>query len=333
MKHRRTLKHRYKGKLVKKILFAMTIGLSALFASTGLAWLVFPEKTATLLLKLNNASAGLSAKIVRTELGAVHYLEGGQGETIVLVHGIYARKEHWVDLARHLTEDYHVIALDLPGFGDNETLSDGQYLIGQQQKNFLTVLDALEVETAHVAANSMGAYVAAMLAHDNPDRISSLAFIGSPLGVPTRTKSDMDLALENGIKPLLARSETDFHARMAWLSPNPPYVPGPILNAWMKSEVAATKKNERIWDVVHTQSTAPSVLELAPRLTMETLIVWCSPDRIFHVSGADELAKRLAKATLTIMEGCGHVPMLDKPDEVAGAYLNFLRSMSSTNSN
>jgi pimeloyl-ACP methyl ester carboxylesterase len=292
-----------------------------------------PEKTAEVLLKLNNASAGLSEKVVNTELGDIHYLEGGQGETIVLIHGIYARKEHWVDMARHLTKNYRVIALDLPGFGDNDALPDDQYLIGQQQRNLLAVFDALEIENTHVAANSMGAYVAALLANANPDRVSSLAFIGSPLGIPTPVKSDMDLALERGIKPLLVRSETDFHARMSWLAPNPPYVPGPILNSWMRSEVAAAKKNERIWDVVHTLSKAPTVLELAPNLGMKTLIIWCSSDRIFHESGADELARRLTRPVLSILEDCGHVPMLDRPDDVAAAYLSFLSTTNPVISN
>ncbi len=310
---------------MRKFLFTTCISLSALVACAALAWVVMPEKTAKVLLKLNNATAGLSEKVVKTDLGDIHYLEGGQGKTVVLIHGIYARKEHWVDLARHLTGDYHVIALDLPGFGDNKALPDDQYLIGQQQKNLLLVLDTLDIESSHVAANSMGAYVSALLAKTNPDRILSLAFIGSPLGVPTPEKSDMDKALAQGDKPLLARSEADFDARMAWLSPNPPYVPGPILNTWMKHEVAAASKNARIWDVVHKQSKAPTVLELAPELAMKTLVVWCRSDRIFHVSGAAALEKRLAKPKLSILDNCGHVPMLDRPNEVAEHYLAFLK--------
>ncbi|MEP4195747.1 MAG: alpha/beta hydrolase [Aliishimia sp.] len=311
---------------MKKFLRAMAIMLSAAFVCVAFVWVVLPEKMTAVLLTLNNASAGLSAKIVKTELGNIHYLEGGQGETIVLIHGIYARKEHWVDLARHLTEDYHVIAIDLPGFGDNETLRDNQYLIGRQQINLLAVLDALDIDTAHIAANSMGAYVATLLATANPSRVSSFAFIGSPLGVPTRIKSDMDWALERGRKPLVAGSEPEFHARMAWLSPNPPYVPGPILNTWMNQELAMAQTNDRIWDVVHTQSKAPTVLELAPELTMKTLIIWCRPDRIFHVSGAKELAKRLKKQQLSILDQCGHVPMLDQPESVAAVYLAFLKT-------
>lgn len=74
----------------------------------------------------------------------------------------------------------------------------------------------------------------------------------------------MDIALRQGQIPLLARTNEDFNARNAWLSPQMPYLPGPILKSWMASEVAMAGKNERIWNAVHNQSEVPTVLEIAP---------------------------------------------------------------------
>lgn len=303
------------------------IGIVGLTLVVTLAWFVIPNTVAKGLITLNNMSAGLGAKTVTTEIGDIHYLEGGQGETIVMVHGIYARKEHWVDLARHLVDDYHVIAIDLPGFGDNEKRADTDYLIGQQHNNLLTVLDALELKNVHIAANSMGAYVSVVLADARPELVSSFAFIGSPLGVPTSIKSDMDTALEQGQIPLLVQAEADFHARNDWLSPNSIYVPGPIFNSWMTSEVATAGKNARIWDFVHNRSNVPTVLDLAPSLTMPALVVWCRPDRIFHVSGAGLLDQALPNSTLTLLDDCGHLPMLDQPNAVADVYADFLSNI------
>ncbi|WP_390910576.1 alpha/beta fold hydrolase [Pseudosulfitobacter sp. SM2401] len=304
------------------------IGIVALTIGVTFAWFAVPNTVATGLLRLNNMSAGLSAKIVITEIGDIHYLEGGQGETIVMVHGIYARKEHMVDLARHFVDDYHVIAIDLPGFGDNEKRADADYLLAQQQANLVVVLEALELENIHIAANSMGAYVSVLLATARPDLVASLAFIGSPLGVPTAIKSDMDIALEQGQIPLLVQTEADFHARNDWLSPNIPYVPGPIYNSWMHSEIATADKNARVWDFVHNRSTVPTVLELAPSLSMQSLIIWCRPDRIFHVSGAALLAQELPNASLSTLDECGHLPMLDHPHLVAEIYAEFLRNLT-----
>ncbi len=315
------------GGNVAGLIRKMAVGASLLIGCLITAWLVFPATTAAALIYMNNASAGLTAKVVSTELGEVHYLEGGQGETVLLVHGIYARKEHWVELARALVKDHHVIALDLPGFGDNAPLADDQYLLSRQRAHLLFVMDALDLERVHIGANSMGAYVSTLLAHAHPEKVASFAYIGSPLGVPTPVQSDMDAARAAGGRPLVVQSFEDFTARNDWLSPNIPYVPGPILRTWAAEEVATGDHNARVWDVVHQQSDVPTVLELAPSLSMPSLILWCQEDRIFHVSGAEVLRQTLPNAQMTVLEGCGHVPMLDRPDAVAERYLEFLATL------
>ncbi|MBY5935255.1 alpha/beta hydrolase [Tateyamaria omphalii] len=312
---------------MKRLFAGLALALILCAVIVAAAWVLVPTRVAAVLLHLNSASAGLSAGTVSTDVGDIHYLEGGAGETVVLIHGIYARKEHWVELARSLVDAYHVVAIDLPGFGDNARLSDDAYLLDRQAENLRAVLQALEVEKAHIGANSMGAYVSALLAEAHPDLVSSIAFVGSPLGVPTPVQSDMDVARAGGDTPLVVQSEADFVARNDWLSPQIPYVPGPILTMWMQDEVATGDHNARIWDVVHHQSDVPTVLELAPSLTMPSLVIWCAPDRIFHVSGAAMLHRALPASTLVTLDGCGHVPMLDRPRTVAEVYQAFLRDV------
>lgn len=287
-------------------------------------WFAFPGVTSRLLINLNNFSAGLTSKTISTELGDISYLVGGDGDTIVLLHGIYARKEHWVDLARKLTDNYRVVALDLPGFGDNKSLSIEQYQLSKQATNLATVLAALNINSAHFGANSMGAQVIAILATENPDVVQSIAFIGSPLGVPTMIKSDMDRALQASVYPLVVKSEEDFENRNQWLFPEIPSVPGPILKTWMQKEIASPLKNEQIWRVVHNFPEVSYLSTLAINLPMPTLIIWCNEDRIFHVSGAALLDGALPQSSLHILSGCGHVPMLDKPEKVAELYIGFL---------
>lgn len=311
-----------------RIFRKMAIAFGLLTFCAVLSWFALPSQVAKGLISLNNTSAGLRARVASTEVGDIHYLEGGRGETVLLVHGIYARKEHWAEVARSLTKHNRVIAVDLPGFGDNNLLPDGEYLLDQQRANLLAVMRALDLKAVHVGANSMGAYVAALLAEKDPERIASLAFIGSPLGVPTPIPSDMDKAREVGITPLVVQTPDDFVRRNKWLSPNIPYVPGPILQTWSEEEVANADHNARIWDVVHAKSDVPTVLDLAPSLKMPTLVIWCQQDRIFHISGAKILAQSLPASHLATLDNCGHVPMLDKPAAVASEYLKFLSSFS-----
>ncbi|MDT0596055.1 alpha/beta fold hydrolase [Glaciecola petra] len=307
---------------MKRLIAPFVMLLAITFA---FVWFALPEPVSRFLLNLNNTSAGLSSKTLTTTIGDIQYLEGGQGETIVLLHGIYARKEHWVDLARELTKRFRVIAIDLPGFGDNQIRQPQQYRLKTQANNLDVVLQSLNIESAHIGANSMGAQVVSLLAIARPEVIKSLAFIGSPLGVTSPIKSEMENALINGNIPLLVKTEADFEQRNNWLFPKTPAIPSPIMKTWMHQELTNSVRNEEIWHAVNDFSDTRTLLEIAPFLSMPTLIIWCQQDRIFHVSGAKTLARVLPNSKLTILENCGHVPMLDKPKEVSEVYLSFLK--------
>lgn len=308
--------------IVRNILFALgafTVG------SLALAVLA-PKLASDLMLAGKNWSLGLSLREVQTESGPVAYLDGGQGETVVFVHGIYARKEHWVDVAAKVRKGHRVVLLDLPGFGDNEVLGAGAYEYDSQLANLTTVLDALKIQRAHFVANSMGAQIVGMLAVSDPERVESIAFVGGPAGVPSPKPSDMDRILEAGRSPLIVGSEEDYTNRMPWLFPNTPFIPPPISKSWAREEAGRGEANQRIWDEVKGTETVP-LSQLATSIHQPTLILWCTEDRVFDVSGADSLHQTLKDSRLYIMEDCGHLPMLDAPEETAKLLSAFLGSV------
>ncbi len=287
-------------------------------------WFAFPAVTARGLLSLSHANAGLSRHSVATQFGTINYLEGGRGETILLLHGIFARKEHWASVMRELVDDYRVIALDLPGFGDNPLLEFAQYDLNIQQQQLTEIIDALDLKSFHIGANSMGAAIASLYIAANPSRVKTMSFIGSPAGVQSPVRSDMEIALSDGQIPLVVRSADEFHARNEFLAPNMPYIPGPVVNVWMNQELDRADSNIAIWNQVNAASSMPDLLRLAAAIDIPTLIVWCKQDRIFHISGAYKLDASLPDSTLAIPESCGHVPMLDAPSRVVGIYRDFL---------
>ena len=244
----------------------------------------------------------------------------------MLLHGIYARKEHWVDVAEEMVHEYHVIALDLPGFGDNAVLDIEDYEISKQSKHLALVIDALNLDEFHIGANSMGAYIATKYVGDFPERSKTLSFIGSPLGVLTPIKSDMEIAMESNELPLLATTPKKFYARNDWLSPNRIHVPSPVLKTWMHKEVAQSETNRSIWDIVHADLVPITELGGIDTYAGTTLILWCEDDRIFHFSGAEVLSRALERPRVEVLQDCGHVPMLDQPKLTAAKYKEFLQS-------
>ena len=311
---------------MKRVLKSVALCLVVLIGSGFLATVLWPQKAASVMLQGFVASAGLSKHELEMPFGTVHYLEGGAGETVVFLHGIYALKEHWVDMSRQVSGDYRVILLDLPGFGENARLAPAAYDLTQQSENVAAVLEALGVEDYHIAANSMGAQIAFDLALADPDRVKSVAFIGSPINVSSPEPSDMETAMRNGQKPLVVTSAETYDARMGWLFPKVPFLPKPIMEKWKAEEVSFAAINGQIWEVV--EGSDVQMLEiLAPKVSQPTLIVWCQDDRIFHPSGAAVLDAALPNSHLIMPEGCGHLPMLDRKGKTGKDYVAFLNGL------
>ncbi len=119
---------------------------------------------------------------IRTSRLNLHYLEAGQGEPLLLIHGWPQTSHCWHKLMPELARHYRVIAPDLRGFGLSEkpdlTEKTGLPLSrAQLAADIASLLDALHIERAHVAGHDWGGMVAFKLALDFPERIKKLCLI------------------------------------------------------------------------------------------------------------------------------------------------------------
>lgn len=116
----------------------------------------------------------------------IAYFDEGQGEPIVLVHGFASNKEINWSYPNWLTalKGRRVIALDNRGHGQSSKLYDSAvYHLRRMTDDVRALLDHLDIERADIMGYSMGARIAAFLAHDHPERVRSaiLGGIGSAL--------------------------------------------------------------------------------------------------------------------------------------------------------
>ena len=101
----------------------------------------------------------------------VNYVEYGDPSlpTVVLVHGLAGCWQNWLENIPALAEDFHVIAIDLPGFGESQ-LPRERISIPGYARCISELLDHLNVVRASVIGNSMGGQTSARFALDFPDR-------------------------------------------------------------------------------------------------------------------------------------------------------------------
>ena len=131
----------------------------------------FPEVLYNYSITSVRKAAGLSKKVIKVDQYSIHYLEGGQGETILLLHGFSANKDNWSRLAEALTEKYRVVAVDLPGFGESSKIKTDSYHIARQTKRVNRIVETLGLKKFHIGGNSMGGTISGKYAVDYPDKV------------------------------------------------------------------------------------------------------------------------------------------------------------------
>ena len=126
-------------------------------------------------------------------LGSVRYYVGGEGEPLLLLHGLAGSTGNWVELLPDLVQRYRVIALDLPGHGGSGPLPRGAST-ADFAAVAAAVLEAEESGPAVVAGHSFGGLVALRLAHSRPELVRGLLLV-SPAGIRTSTRIVQAIAL------------------------------------------------------------------------------------------------------------------------------------------
>jgi len=120
--------------------------------------------------------AEIQHKKITTSRLSLHYLEAGSGEPLLLIHGWPQTSHCWHKVMPELAKYYRVIAPDLRGFGESEK-SGLPLSRAQLAADMVSLLDALDITTAHIAGHDWGGMVAFKLALDFPDRIKKLCLI------------------------------------------------------------------------------------------------------------------------------------------------------------
>jgi pimeloyl-ACP methyl ester carboxylesterase len=295
----------------------------AMVAALAAVYQLRPTLLHAPLVALNRWSAGLEERVVTVDGHEVHYLAGGDGaETVVLLHGIFAEKDHWVDFARRLTPRYRVVALDVPGFGASTRLADASYDYPAQARRLHLIADALGLERFHLAGSSMGGAIATVYAVEHPGAVLSLAYIGAPHGVRSPRPTPVYLAIEAGAAPLVTATRAEFDAMLDLVFAQRPFLPKPIVEVAARRATRDPASDRRLW----AESWRHGLLteRLLPRVAAPTFALWGAEDRLFDPSGADVLLRGLWRAQVVVAEGVGHLPMLERPEESATAYVRFL---------
>ncbi len=245
----------------------------------------------------------------------IHYLEGGRGKPILLIHGLGGRATDWANLMPQFSKGgYHVYAIDLLGYGQSDKPRDADYSIEQEAAIADGFLDRLQLPHVDLAGWSMGGWVAMRLALDDPSRIAKLVLCDAA-GVtfePDFTAQDLLPTTQAQVQRLYDR-----------LAPHPAVLPSFLLRDLLRRGMREQWVVKRSADAMFTGRDLVDARLQA--LHMPVLIIWGKQDHLIPISAALAMHARIPQSTLELYDGCGHLAPGQCADRVGPKILDFLR--------
>lgn len=274
--------------------------------------------------------AGLVSAMAQFSFGNIEYLRSKNetehsGEAIVLLHGASADKTSWVRFAKHLNRKLPVVIPDLPGHGNSVADINLDYSINAQSERLTEFLSTLGINRVHLIGNSMGGTIAVHLASTSPNLLASLVLIDAA-GFEASPSWLLQHMTQTGINPMIElRDASDYQAMMRIGMEARPYIPGIIISAMARGFIKRKSINQKIVKDIERDLNQTESLS---KIIAPSLIIWGSADKVEHVDNAEFLHQRLTNSRKTVMEGIGHVPMVEAPKQVAAACCSFFATVA-----
>ncbi|MGB9776588.1 MAG: alpha/beta fold hydrolase [Anaerolineae bacterium] len=238
-------------------------------------------------------------------------LSGRGGPALILIHGAGGNHLHWPAALRRMP-GATVYAVDLPGHGRSE--GPGRERIEDYAADIVRFMDAVGVPRAVLVGHSMGGAIAQMTALTAPERVAGLVLVG------TGARLRVAPAILDGILQD-ARGTLDLITEWAW---------GP------EADPAMVARGRQMMARVHPSVVGGDfaacdrfdVRERVGEITAPTLVITGSEDRMTPPKFGQWLAEHIPGARFVLVEGAGHMVMLEKPDQVAGAVQAWLKAVA-----
>jgi 3-oxoadipate enol-lactonase len=253
----------------------------------------------------------------------IYYEVAGQGPAIVMIHAGIANNAMWDPQFETFAKEYRVIRFDQRGFG--KTVTETKEF--NRRDDLLALLDHLNVDRAIVMGCSMGGSLALDFTLEHPERVSALILIAAGMsGVEApadlvKQWEEQDAAFAAGDFERVI----DLELKM--------WVDGPNRTPDQVDPTVRAKVREMELDNLKIDTDGYKTVQLDPpavgrlgEVNAPTLVIYGTGDQPHVVENGQKLAREIPNAELLIFEQIGHVPSMEKPEEVNRALETFLRS-------
>jgi len=263
--------------------------------------------------------AGFQERCIELPAGRVNYVESGEGETLLLLHGGYGSWQHWQANLDALSRRFHVIGMDMPGFGESDALEGALTIEVLSQ----AVADAAcsiirnkkganAQPRCSILAFSFGTTVAVEMARMHPERVAAMLLLSPPaiMPVPKELLDIQSRAAESARREgFMAGVRVTAHEAMLW---DHALIDETVLEIIARGVRRCRVKSREI-------SRAMSMLPIMEKLAMPLRVLYGEHDP-FYRSRIDEFLRRTRDAVglqgADLVRDCSHWIQYEKPEVV-----------------
>ena len=240
------------------------------------------------------------------------FIEEGEGEPLILLHGLFGALSNFKDLIEFFRLHYKVVVPMLPLF----ELDILHTSVGGLAKFVHKFIEAQDYQNVHLLGNSLGGHVGLVHTLKHPDRLKSLILTGSS-GL-----------FENGMGDSYPkRGDYEFIKKKTEMT-------------FYKPDVASKELVDEVYEIVNNRIKAIKIIALAKsairnnlgdefsQIEIPTLLVWGNNDIITPPFVAKEFNKLITNSELYFIDNCGHAPMMEVPDEFNNILFEFLKKLN-----
>jgi len=252
----------------------------------------------------------------------INYVDTGEGEAIVLIHGHPFDHTMWQPQIDAFSGNHRVIVPDLRGYGKSSLPETGKSRFEDYATDIIQLLDVLGVGNFHVAGLSMGGQLAMEVYRQAPGRVKSLVLADTFAGLdtPEGKKARNDGADRMEREGMNGYANGSIHKMIkADHVTTMPKVAAQVMRMMTSTlpKAAATAMRARSERIDYLN-------EVLPQIKVPALIVVGRQDEFTPVAKAEEMRAAIPNSKLVVIEDAGHMPNLERVEEFNTIVLAFL---------
>jgi 2-hydroxy-6-oxonona-2,4-dienedioate hydrolase len=240
--------------------------------------------------------------------GKFKFIEVGEGEPLVLLHGLFGALSNFMDLIEHFRKHYKVVVPMLPLF-ELDLLHTS---VGGLQKFVYKFIEARNYQHIHLLGNSLGGHVALVYILKHPERIKTLTLTGSS-GL-----------FENGMGDTYPkRGDREYIRKKTELTF---YDPAMATEELVNEVFEITNNRLKVIKIIALAKSAirNNLGEELSQIKQPTCLIWGNNDTITPPFVGKEFHRLIPGSELYFVDKCGHAPMMEVPQEFNRILEQFL---------